>query len=75
MDGKAKPKASRKPCISEINPSTGGASRNVTKANCARAATFFLGVRSLRRAAEDIARGKITALPEPINRNPIREVK
>jgi len=48
----------------------GGPKRNIPKANWVRDATLVSAGRSFLEAAIEMAIGKITALPAPINRNP-----
>ena len=55
------------PKFSATKPNKGGAKRNVTNENCAKAATFSGDERSPLCAAAEIAKGKITAVPAPKN--------
>ena len=55
---------------SPIKPRIGGPKRNIPNANWVKDATFVSAGRSFLEAAIEIAIGKITALPAPINRKP-----
>ena len=75
ISGSPIPKVQRRPKCSAMNPRRGGASRNVTKLNCAKAATLMAAGRSVRCAAADMASGNIIALPAPIRANPTKATK
>ena len=55
---------------SPIKPRIGGPKRNIPNANWVKDATFVSAGRSFLEAAIEIAIGKITALPAPINKKP-----
>ena len=73
MSGKLNPNAARIWICSATNPNKGGASKNTTKLIWASEAMFTAAGLSVSCAAADIASGKITAHPMPINVNPNNE--
>src|SRR5690606_7027625 len=60
ISGMPTPKDQRMPKCSATYPSSGGPSRNATKEICASEATLVAAGRSVRWAAADIAKGKMT---------------
>src|SRR5690606_14517937 len=67
ISGMPTPKDQRMPKCSATYPSSGGPSRNATKEICASEATLVAAGRSVRCAAADMAKGKMTLEPAPIS--------
>ena len=57
----------------ETNPSTGGPTRSATNDSWEIAATLITEALSVRRAAAEMAKGKMTLVPAPMNAKPISE--